>query len=431
MAKEIIVFIEKIYSYVNSNNQSVFYLLLDFPVKNSNEDIFYENILLDRNVEKSMLEIKNVTFENEGKPREGLYYVMPEILIINNDWTTQSNDDEQLSNYMALTYDAIDIQLKFDNSVEYADFSQDFSANNSGVVNITNYLSEYIPNNSKIEVSIYDVGQGNWNEILFNEEFLIVYDLGASSSQIFNKTYNRVALPQNRRFTINSILEDDYSLKKVLIISHWDIDHYNGIFEIDDEIIKSFSLCIVPKRLENDTMRRAFKKLTANNSNVYSIEMNPKGTGAGATSRLTPLYSSDLLKIYKGTNCSDRNKRGLLLSLHVNNTDFIFPADHHYNQINTFIIPNCTNDELNIVVPHHGGHANDLGLISSWTNCKHSIISSGAKYGHPFKKVETAFSAKFHSMHRTDKCSCLNCNNPTHVAIPPSGCTHSDYYRTI
>lgn len=427
MGKGIIVFIEKIYRYVNDNNQSVFYLLLDFPTKNSNEDIFYENISLNRNTEKSMLEVKNVTFAKGGKPLEGHYYKMPTIFIENNNWTTDSDDEEALSTYMALTYNASEIIPRFENALNYTTYSQDFTAKNNSI-NITSYFNDNITNN-KTEVTIYDVGQGNWNEILFNNELLIIYDLGASSSQVFNATYKRVTLPQNRRFTINYILED-IKLKKILIISHWDIDHYNGIFELADTVIKSFDFCIVPKRMENETMKRALNKLIKN-TNVHSIEMNPKGKGKGATSVLTEICTNNILKIYKGTNCSDRNKRGLLLSLHVNNVDFIFPGDHHYNQINSFLIPNCINDELNIVVPHHGGHASNLGLIYSWTNCKHSIISSGAKYGHPFKKVETAFNMQFHSVHRTDLCNCPNCSNPTHGFIPPSSCENSDYLRTI
>ena len=426
MSKEIVVFIEKINKYLNANNQFVYYLLLDFPVINSNEEIFYELIERQKNEANSMLEVKNVTFKKGGIPREGHYYNMPTIFIENNNWTTDSDDGEILSSYMALTYNASDITPRFESALNYTTYSQDSSTGNS--INITSYINNNV-NSNNIEVSVYDVGQGNWNEILFNEELLIVYDLGASSSQIFNNTYNRIVTAQNRTVKINS-LNANYSFSKILIISHWDIDHYNGIFELSDAVISSFEFCIVPKRMENDTMRRAFDKLKRNTT-VCAIEMNPKGRGAGATSVLTEICTTNVLKIYKGTNCSDRNKRGLLLSLHANNTDYIFPADHHYNQINNFIIPNCNNNELNIVVPHHGGHANYLGLISHWRNCNHSIISSGNKYGHPFPHVERAFSTQFHSLHRTDTSTCHNCNNPSHASVPPSGCTDSDYFRTI
>lgn len=418
MAREIVVFIEKISEYLNANNQLVYYLLLDFPVINSNEEIFYELISRQKNEANSMLEVKNVTFEKGGIPREGRYYKMPTIFIEYNNWATDSDDGETLSSYMALTYNASEITPRFDYALNYTTYSQDSSAGNNSI-DITSYINDNV-NSNKIEVSVYDVGQGNWNEILFNDEFLIVYDLGASSSQIFNNTYNRVALPQNRRFTINSILHNGYSVKKVLIISHWDIDHYNGIFEIPDVDIKSFDFCIVPKRMENDTMKRAFDKLSRNTV-VHSIEMNPKGTGAGATRVLTEICTNAVLKIYKGTNCSDRNKRGLLLSLHAKNIDFIFPGDHHYEQIDTFLIPNCNNNELNIVVPHHGGHAGKVSLIGACTkNCSNSIISSGNKHGHPFPYVKNVIETKFNSMHRTDGCTCPNCT-----------CTSSDYHRII
>ncbi|MCM0666399.1 hypothetical protein [Flavobacterium tyrosinilyticum] len=417
MSKKIVVFIEKINKYLNANNQFVYYLLLDFPVINSNEEIFYELIERQKNGANSMLEVKNVTFKKGGIPREGHYYNMPTVFIENNNWTTDSDDGEILSSYMALTYNASDITPRFESALSYTTYSQDSSAGNS--VNFTSYINDKV-NSDKIEVSVYDVGQGNWNEILFNEEFLIVYDLGASSSQVFNSTYNRITTSQKRAVIINSILKENYSFKKILIISHWDIDHYNGIFELSDAVISSFDFCIVPKRMENDTMRRAFDKLSRN-TNVCAIEMNPKGTGAGATSVLTEICTTNVLKIYKGTNCSDRNKRGLLLSLHAKNIDFIFPGDHHYEQIDTFLIPNCNNNELNVVVPHHGGHAGKVSLIGACTkNCSNSIISSGNKHGHPFPYVKNVIEAKFNSMHRTDGCTCPNCT-----------CTSSDYHRII
>lgn len=429
MAKGIIVFIEKIYRYVNDNNQSVFYLLLDFPVKNSNEDIFYENISLDRNIEKSMLEVKNVTFAPGGKPREGHYYKMPTIFIENNNWTTDSDDGETLSSYMALTYNASEIIPRFENALNYTTYSQDSSTGNNSI-DITSYINDNV-NSNKIEVSVYNVGQGNWNEILFNDDLLIIYDLGASSSQVFNDTYKRVALPQNRRVTLNYILKD-IKLKKILIISHWDIDHYNGIFEIPDVDIKSFDFCIVPKRMENDTMKRAFDKLSKNTV-VHSIEMNPKGRGRGATSVLTEICTNSILKIYKGTNCSDRNKRGLLLSLHAKNINFIFPADHHYNQIDNYIVKkHYQKNELNLVVPHHGGHAGEYKLMDKWKNGNHSIISTNGRYGHPIGGVTSRLSSpNFISIHRTDKCTCPNCNNPLHGAVPPNTCSSTDYLRKI
>lgn len=429
MSREIVVFIEKISEYHNANNQLVYYLLLDFPVINSNEEIFYELISRQKNEANSMLEVKNVTFEKGGIPREGRYYKMPNIFIEYNNWTTDSDDGETLSSYMALTYNANEITPRFDYALNYTTYSQDSSAGNNSI-DIASYINDNV-NNNKIEVSIYDVGQGNWNEILFNEEFLIVYDLGASSSHVFNNTYNRITTAKNRRVAINSIVKDNYFFRKILIISHWDIDHYNGIFELPDVVINSFDFCIVPKRMENDTMKRAFDKLSRNTI-VHSIEMNLKGRGRWATSVLTEICTNNILKIYKGTNCSDRNKRGLLLSLHVNNVNFVFPADHHYNQINDYIVAkNCGTNELNIVVPHHGGHAKGLGQITHWANCNHSIISSGAKYGHPFANVETAFSTQFHTTHRTDRCTCTNCSNPIHGIIPPNNCVNSDYYRTI
>ena len=402
MIKEIVVFVEKIYK---DEKKPVYHLLLDFPFKNSNESLFYELITRVKSEEKSMLEVKNITFEKGGKPREGHFYKLPEIFIENNNWSTESNDVEQLSNYIALTYDASDIYPRFNYSLNFNFFSQNLLSSNDDIRNINISVNEYVNNDcNKIDISVFDVGQGNWNEILFNESFGIVYDIGASSSKVFLDTYKRVTLAQNRNIKINSILDDGYTFKKILIISHWDIDHYNGILELNDDVIKSFSFCLVPNRLENETTKTAFKKLDSLTT-VYPIEMNPKGRGNGATSVLTEIYNTNLLKIYKGTKCSDRNKRGLLLSLHYKQVDFIFPADHHYNQINNYVIPNCFFNELNIVTPHHGGHAGNDNLINFWNHCTDSIISTNGRYGHPFPHIVNRLNIHFTSVHRTDNSS--------------------------
>jgi beta-lactamase superfamily II metal-dependent hydrolase len=136
------------------------------------------------------------------------------------------------------------------------------------------------------------------------------------------------------------------------------------------------------------------------------MEMNSRIVG-GSSSRLTVEYDSSLLKLYKGTKCSDRNKRGILLSIHHNNKDFIFPGDHHYNQIDRLIRPLCTGTEYNLVIPHHGGDAGRYQLLDSIVNGVNGIISTGGRYGHPKAVVVNRVTNNFRNMHRTDRNGCF------------------------
>lgn len=402
---KIVVFIEKINRYRNENGDYIIYLLLDFPIKNSNINIFFERIQIDNIEGKSMLEIKNIKFDKTGIiPREGHYYYLPDNLIEKFNWIPFNQNNSESSNYIALTSDGIEEEITFEKALNYKIFAEDKKPN----PNLENALKTFEKiNSSKIEIDIYNVGQGNWNEICFNDNFLITYDLGATSSIDFSNAFNSVITTQIRALKINSILNSNFDWNKILIISHWDIDHYNGIFDISDNIIKNYDFCLVPNKIENQTTQRALDKLLRN-TDVYPIEMNNKGTGRGATSVLTPIYDTNVLKIYKGTKCSDRNKRGISLSLHAKNKDFVFPADHHYHQINKFIIPNCINNNLYLVTPHHGGHAGNYNLINLWSHCMETIISTNGRYGHPFPYIENLLNSKFTLVHRTDNSSSYN-----------------------
>ena len=395
---KIIVFIEKIVRYTE-NKENLTYVLFDFPAYNSNINIFFELIQLDFIEGKSMLEIKNIRFDKAGIiPREGHYYNLPDNLIENFNWIPFNQNNSELSNYIALSSDGIKEEIKFEKSVDYKNFAEELVDNKKLPQALETFKKI---DSSQIEVDIYDVGQGNWNEICFNDSFLISYDLGASSSSAFLKSFNNVITKQTRNLKINTLLNPNFNFKKILIISHWDIDHYNGIFEINDNIVKSYDFCLVPNKVENDTTKRALDKLLKN-TEVFPIEMSNKGRGRGATSVLTTIYDTNLLKIYKGTKCSDRNKRGLLLSLHAKQVDFIFTGDHHYYQIDKYVIPNCNYDELNIVIPHHGGHAGNYNLMYRWINCNDSIISSGNKHGHPFPHIVDVCEDNFTNVYRTD-----------------------------
>jgi len=396
---KIIIFIEKIIRYSNDNKENAIYLLVDFPIKNSNINLFFERIQLDYIEGKSMLEIKNIKFDEEGViPREGHYYYLPDRLIEGFGWVEYNQNNSDISSFIALSSDGIVDKIRFEKSLNYKQFVEEEKSNPDlpqALETINNIDS------TQIEVNVYNVGQGNWNEICFNESFLITYDLGATSSSDFLNAYRRVIRTQTRRLKINTLLNRDFDFKKILIISHWDIDHYTGIFDIDDDIVESYDFCLVPNKIENQTTRRALDKLQRN-TDVYPIEMSNKGTGRGATSILRAIYDTNILKIYKGTKCSDRNKRGLSISLHAKNKDFIFPADHHYNQINDYIIPNCTNNNLSIVTPHHGGHAGNYNLVNRWNFCTNSVISANGKYGHPYSHIVTIFNTNFALVHRTD-----------------------------
>ena len=86
-----------------------------------------------------------------------------------------------------------------------------------------------INNNGRIGITVRNVGQGNWNEIKCNDSVRIVYDAGApmtsSPDEIVNIIGNRSTLYAES--------------KPILILSHWDKDHYHSLLGMSDNDLKN------------------------------------------------------------------------------------------------------------------------------------------------------------------------------------------------
>lgn len=396
--KEVVVFIEKVEKSISENKLISYTIVIDFPI-----DERYKNNFISRTNlifrEKSMLEVSNITFQKFGIPKENSFYFLPEELIKETEWIPVEDDAEFGANYLAFTARYKSKPIKFSKAVTYQNFISSIDVENDNSFNkiAVPFFKAIRPN--KVNVTVFDVGQGNWNEINFDNKTLICYDFGSSSSHKLSHLIQNHVRPQVLGMRINSIL-DEKNLKKILIISHWDVDHYIGLQSLTDIQLKSFKFCIVPNRIENETTARIFEKLKRN-TKVIPIEMNSRIQGV-SSSRLTVEYNSDILKLFKGTKCRDRNKRGILLSLHFNHQDFVFPGDHHYNQIDNYVMNYCCNKEYNLVIPHHGGNAGNHQLLSNVRNGSYGIISAGGRYGHPFCHILHQVQNNFANLRRTD-----------------------------
>ncbi len=396
--KEVVVFIEKVEKSISENKLTSYTIVFDFPIDERSKNNFISLTNLSFG-DKTMLEVSNVTFQKYGAPKENSFYFLPEELVKETEWIPVEDDAEYGANYLAYSARYKSKPIKFSNAVTYHNFISSIdSDNNDSFRKIAVPFFKAIKPN-KVEVKVFDIGQGNWNEINFDNQTLICYDFGSSSSRKLSDIIRNHVCPQVQQMRINSVL-DEKILNKILIISHWDIDHYIGLKSLSDIQIKSFKFCIVPNRIENETSARIVEKLKRNTI-VIPIEMNSRIQGE-SSSRLTIEYNSKVLKLFKGTKCRNRNKRGILLSLHFNKQDFVFPGDHHYNQIDDYIMNLCTSKHYNLVIPHHGGNAGNYRLLNNIRNGSFGIISTGRRYGHPFRHIVNPISNNFSNFRRTD-----------------------------
>jgi beta-lactamase superfamily II metal-dependent hydrolase len=395
----IIVFIDRLEKTGKEAGRFIYTMVFDFPIGAQSKENFIRRTELTFPENSSMVEVSYVSFEKYGTPREGSFYELPEALITNVNWNTVEEDEEFGATYIAFKA-AYQTPVFFNQALNYSKYVQNAVSPDALLLNsLFSKLFGKLTNNN-IHIGVYNVGQGNWNEISFDNQLIITYDFGSSSSQLLGRLLTSITRVRRVREILEKINKAE--IRKILIISHWDTDHYIGINSLTDEQIKLFQYCIVPARIENETTQRVYNRLVQH-SQVIPITMNERMVGNGQANRLTSIYDCSTLRIYKGTKCYNRNKRGLVLSVHAQDDDFVFPGDHHYEQLMNYVLPNCINSKFNFVVPHHGGNAGAYELIDpiSITGASDAIISSGGRYGHPFEPIVQQIRLTFPLVHNT------------------------------
>lgn len=225
-------------------------------------------------------------------------------------------------------------------------------------------------------VIVRDVKQGNCNEIYTNDKLLYVYDYGtyihatkAEVTTLINKTYNLYK-----------------AHNPVLIISHWDLDHYHllkGL--ISNKQPLPFSAIIIIGHLPNITSQRLYEKIK--NKVPFFIVSPPKRNALPKLKKV----STRVVDIYAPDCYQDRNHSGLVCVMNENDRKWVLPGDSSYEQIKDFFY---SPQHINFVLPHHGGEAGDVTNLNTGNIQKVAISAQRKIYGHPFKSVTNHFVGK-------------------------------------
>lgn len=226
-------------------------------------------------------------------------------------------------------------------------------------------------------VIVRNVKQGNCNEIYCNDKLLYVYDYGtyihATKSDVatlINKTYN--------------LYKEN---KPILIISHWDLDHYHllkGL--IDGQKAIPFSAIIIIGHLPNITSQRLYKSIK---NKVPFYIVTPKKSNTMPP--LNKIASDGIIDIYAPDNYQDRNHSELVCILNGKDKKWVLPGDSSYEQIKVFF---SSPQYINFVLPHHGGKAGNVSVIDLQNIQKIAISAQKKIYGHPINSVTNYFAGK-------------------------------------
>ena len=361
---DILVLIEEI----DKENKAVVFDFID-----SNQLTKFNSLLdIQYNFEKATM-VKIINYNQKGI-RENTVYAI-DIKIIEK---LKSENIEQINNSYLFGFS---INLKnisesiFKTSVTIGDFDRlELNSYYSGNGKI-DFLNIHF--SGKISLNVRNVGQGNWNEIIVNENVKLVYDAGAPMNATKDKIREYIGDKPNK------YLEN----KPTLFLSHWDKDHYHCLKGMTDIELKCFSNFICPNLLPNITSRLLFSKIerAIGRENILTINNIPR-IDRSEPSRLeliSPLANN--LMIFNSLENRDRNMSGIVLAIKALKSSVVLPGDCHYYQISDYVLPLLNYKHIhNMVVPHHGGKAGEYKYnLTPGVKPKDAIISVGRKYGHP------------------------------------------------
>ena len=273
---------------------------------------------------------------------------------------------------------------------------------------------EEVAGREYLKFRVNDVSQANWNEVLDDKVVLYVFDLGA---------------PIHAKATEVQLYIDSYARsyandKPLLILSHWDIDHYHCLLQMSEADIKAnFSKFICPDKIKNNMSQQVFDKMekALGTANVHSVLLHGR-TADTAYPLMHQEYGNQGIRLYSGERSRNVNYSGLVLYVEGTKGNVILTGDCLTVQASD-VLADCTADlncekEHYLVVPHHGGDFKTKKVYKTYNipmmlKPKEAIISVDAgnnTYGHPTKEmINFLKSVASWNITRTDK---GNLSNP-------------------
>ncbi|MCS0070895.1 hypothetical protein NDJ39_19830 [Vibrio parahaemolyticus] len=247
------------------------------------------------------------------------------------------------------------------------------------------------------ELVVVNCGQGNWNEVRTNKH-TVIYDLGASSRYSEKQIMNLI----KHRF-------EKFSPKSVyVIISHWDMDHFQSLKYLSQDDLSKIIAVYGPTNVPSTLVYQdAIDNLAKNNVPFYLI---PNTIRVGKTIDLNLLISSDSIDLYRATNGRSRNQTGIVLAVKGHEKLALLTGDHHYCKILSAITGKYSKRKTLLVAPHHGGAAGNFS-VDEWEkelSVEECAISVGENsYNHPYEHYNNLEDLTNSRPNRTDECGDL------------------------
>lgn len=325
---------------------------------------------------KRLLDLKMLQFQTNDKPQE-----LP--LIVN---MTVSGE----TFFHVLDLDSISVSKKnVGHTEDYLDEAIKRQLNtswNGNPCNLENLTSDFV-------VKVWDVGQGNTNSISDGNQ-LTIFDMGCSKNYT-EKEYRKIWKCHADYINAHN--------SPTLIISHWDVDHCNLLCSADDDFFTNLCCAFVPSNYYPTlTSKQILYRMTKLCHCVKSIAPIKKKVQRGKN-HLHSIFQGPHYTLYSGESCKSKNNSGLALRVFGQDVSVFLTADHSNAQVWGDMYQDYSNNELNIVVPHHGSANCGRLSIPQSSNYNRAVISVGKNnYKHPQQGVIDKYTAAGFEVLRTD-----------------------------
>lgn len=262
----------------------------------------------------------------------------------------------------------------------------------------------------KMMLKVNNVERGNWNEIIVRNKVRIVYDIGTNKEK---KSWNGVKFLADKH---------KYDSKPTLIISHWDLDHYNVFLFMKNTDREQFSQIIVASTLPSLTPFRLLQDVVKH-TKVKVVLVDNVFAKSLSSLKLMNVNNSQLklfvCPLTMNGGKLNTNESGLILDVDDEDKNILLTGDCTYEQASEAIKQSYVRIDQNkdhyLVVPHHGGGHNPKYVTPQHCILKGAIISvdelikdktnkvARHKYGHPTIEVVHHLIKDHHCiLYRTD-----------------------------